>query len=362
MMSVKIHHQSDAAAHAADFSALARNQLESPGYAAAAMLCAILGNVEGGVLKSVGDTTGLTACVALRSRRFPLPVDESWITPLSSSGVPVLDRTSAPMAVAALVSSLQHPVILREVPQNGKFFQLLQNSGARFTTLAQWQRACLKTDSSFPLWMETNFDHKRRKELKRVRSRLMEQGQVEFQSLDSNTRPDTFIDDFLRLEASGWKAQTGTALAQSKPLERALRQGLTALHAAKSLRFWRIVKEGKAIAALFAIVENGQATLGKIAYDESHAKYSPGVLLILEATEHFFTSADITFADSNAVPDHPMINRIWRDRLTVLAVMIAPPAMSGGRFRIAVATERSRNALRQVAKNIYHKAKSKVCK
>jgi CelD/BcsL family acetyltransferase involved in cellulose biosynthesis len=355
LMSVKTHKKSDAPAIFAGLTALAGNQLESPGFAPSAMLCAILANLEGGILTTVEDAAGMTALLALRRRQFPLPSDESWITPLTSSGLPILDHSAAPVAVAAIVASLKRPLILREIPEQSKAHQLLRDHGNQIEILNGWQRACLKTEGSFATWMETNFDHKRRKELKRLRARLSEKGEVEFQSLAADAHPETFISDFLRLEASGWKAQKGTALAQSKPLERALRQGLAALHKSGSLRFWRIVKAGQPIAALFAIVENGQATLGKIAYDESFAKYSPGVLLILEATEHFFQSPDITFADSNAVPDHPMINRIWRDRMTVVDLMIAPPNMSSARFELSVCAEKYRNALRLLAKTTYQK-------
>jgi hypothetical protein len=138
----------------------------------------------------------------------------------------------------------------------------------------------------------------------------------------------------------------------------ALRNGLQALHRVEKLRFWRILFNGVAIASLFAIVENGQATLGKIAYDEAYSKYSPGVLIILDATADFFADPAIFLADSNAIPDHPMINRIWRDRIGIANVMVAGHRTGALRFAATLTAEKLRLALRKQVKTLYHKIRT----
>ena len=76
---------------------------------------------------------------------------------------------------------------------------------------------------------------------------------------------------------------------------------------------------------LFAMVTGTTAFLGKIAHDEAFDRYSPGVLLILEATRTLLARTDITSADSCAVPGHPMIDNIWRDRVPLADMLIAAP-------------------------------------
>ena len=61
----------------------------------------------------------------------------------------------------------------------------------------------------------------------------------------------------------------------------------------------------------------------KIAYDEDFAKYSPGKLLVAELTEWHLDDANIARSDSCAVPDHPMINRLWPGRRTMQTMILS---------------------------------------
>jgi hypothetical protein len=61
----------------------------------------------------------------------------------------------------------------------------------------------------------------------------------------------------------------------------------------------------------------------KIAYDESVARFSPGVLLTLALTEELLEDAAVAHADSCATADHPMIDHVWRERLPLCDRLIA---------------------------------------
>ncbi len=356
MLTHQTHDKHDVPALARALGELSEGQQESPGFAPAAMLCSVLEHIGGGRIETIAFDGDTRFAIALRSRSAPLPIDESWITPLTSSGLPVV---ADPGAVTEFARTRPRPLILREIPMASQFHTQLMEAGVPVRTLSVWQRASLDTTIAFADWMNANFDHKRRKELKRLRARLTEQGTVTFERLAATDTLEPFVQDFLHLESSGWKARRGTALAQNMAHEKTLRDGLATLHRQDKLRFWRIVHNGKPIAALFAIVENGQATLGKIAYDEAFSKYSPGVLLILDATEDFCTDSAITLADSNAVPDHPMINRIWRGRMDIADLMVFPPHMGTITIAIYLAAERTRLKLRSLAKLALNQLKRK---
>ena len=105
---------------------------------------------------------------------------------------------------------------------------------------------------------------------------------------------------------------------------------------------------------LFAMVTGTTAFLGKIAHDEAFDRYSPGVLLILEATRTLLARTDITSADSCAVPGHPMIDNIWRDRVPLADMLIAAPGTPPPLFAAIAAAERIRRPLRATAKSLYH--------
>ncbi len=337
---------------------LAENLAETAGYANLHMTVAMLGQTPAATLQTIETNGEIVLATSAIKSRWPLLSTRSWITPLTSSGAPSFTENSTENTFKTLVNSFKFPHFFFEIPTASLAFSRLKSSSHHFQIIAEWQRAALKSDGTFEAWLAENFDHKRRKELKRLRARLSEQGTLESARLGPTTLA-TFIDDFLRLESGGWKGERGSALAQSPALAAALRESLAALQVIGKLRFWRITLDGKAIAALFAIVENGQATLGKIAFDEAFAKYSPGVLVILDATADFFADPAIHLADSNAIPDHPMINRIWRDRITMANILVAGPATSNLRFQATLTAEKLRVSLRNRAKSVYQRYKGK---
>jgi len=112
---------------------------------------------------------------------------------------------------------------------------------------------------------------------------------------------------------------------------------------------------GEPIAMMFAIVSGAKAFLGKIAYDESFAKYSPGVLLTLDATEGFFAEGAINLVDSCAAPDDPMIGHLWRDRIEMCDLLLGPPGVSRLGFAQMVAAEEMRGRVRGMMKAMYRR-------
>jgi CelD/BcsL family acetyltransferase involved in cellulose biosynthesis len=230
----------------------------------------------------------------------------------------------------------------------------LRAQSDHFEIIESWQRASLKPSGKFSEWMQNNFDQKRRKEFKRLRNRLSEQGTLvtEILKIDDDTK--SFVDEFLALEAAGWKGKKGTAINAIPHLTESFYEACKSLHEEGKLRFWSLKLNGKAIASLFAIVEGEQAWLGKIAYDEFYAKYSPGVMIILDCTESFFAEPAITQIDSCAIPDHPMIDRIWRNRLPMVSVFVAPASISQTHFNLVVTAENLRMLFRNTIRDFYY--------
>ena len=60
-----------------------------------------------------------------------------------------------------------------------------------------------------------------------------------------------------------------------------------------------------------------------MAYDERMGRFSPGLQAMTEVTAAFLADDTIRFADSCAVPDHPLMDHLWRDRLAMADLMIA---------------------------------------
>jgi hypothetical protein len=307
-----------------------------------------------------GKLTGLAALERQTTRWLPgWSVDVSYETALFFSGLPLISRLDTDDAVAALIGGRGVPMILESLPKAGPFWDSLSRAAQRLNApievMAEWERASLKVEGSYKDWFEGNFDRKRRKEYRRWRSRLSEMGKLESRQWKAGEPLQPWFDELCALEAQGWKGQRGSAIASDSKLVLCLEEALDRLALGRQLRFWSISLDGQAIATMFAIVSGDRAWLGKIAYDEAFAKYSPGVLQILDATESLFAEGGITLVDSCAIPDHPMIDNIWRDRLAMADVLIGTPAMPMARFRAMAAAERLRRRARLAAKDVYHR-------
>ena len=59
----------------------------------------------------------------------------------------------------------------------------------------------------------------------------------------------------------------------------------------------------------------------KTVFDESYARFSPGVLIQLE-NFNILHDPRIDWMDSCAVEDHPMIDSLWTERRTVVRVSV----------------------------------------
>ena len=129
---------------------------------------------------------------------------------------------------------------------------------------------------------------------------------------------------------------------------------LSALHEAGKLKFWKLALDGRPVAMLFAVLDGDQAWLGKIAHDPGFSRFSPGVLMILDATEGLFADGTIRRADSCAIPGHPMINHLWRGRIAVADVMMAAPAVSAFSFTAARTTETLLRRARATARDLFN--------
>jgi hypothetical protein len=123
------------------------------------------------------------------------------------------------------------------------------------------------------------------------------------------------------------------------------------------LRFWRMTCGSGAIAMVMAIVERGQASFSKIAYNEDHARLSPGAMIILEATRALFEEGAATMIDSCAIPDHPMLDNIWRDRLPVCDMLVAGENVSATAFALAVAATRLKTRIRNRLRDGLYRAR-----
>jgi len=273
---------------------------------------------------------GLLPVVSLwRDLRIPLPALVS-ASPYGTLCTPLIDRNSAGEAIKGLIDQARaagaHALILRDVSLNGAamkaFSEVLRQDGMRPQILQSHHRACLDARRDADDVLQDALGAKKLKELRRQRNRLGEYGAVRFDVARTPEAVAAATEIFLILEASGWKAERGTALLQDEGDACFIRRATRELAATGQCEIVTLYAGETPVAAAIVLRHQDRAFYFKLGIDERFAKFSPGVQLTLELTRHLCADAALATADSTASADHPMINPIWRGRLKIADVVI----------------------------------------
>jgi len=195
------------------------------------------------------------------------------------------------------------------------------------------RRALLESHLSPQAYYDQAVRKKKRKELGRLSARLRDLGTVEFTRPASAEEAARCCDEFLALEARGWKGRAGSALASDPAKQAFFRDAIAGAQAAGRLEFLRLGLDGRPIAILVNFMAPPGGFTFKIAFDEAFARFSPGVLLQVENLQ-VLERPDIAWTDSCAVENHPMINSLWTERRSIVRVTV-PLAGRGRRLLYA---------------------------
>jgi CelD/BcsL family acetyltransferase involved in cellulose biosynthesis len=111
---------------------------------------------------------------------------------------------------------------------------------------------------------------------------LEREGSVTFRIQTGGDGFERDLEQFLVLEAAGWKSANGTAILSDRATERLYRDFARAAAEAGVLRLNMLELDGTLIAASFDCVFGGVASLLKTAFSEPHGRLSPGLVLLEE--------------------------------------------------------------------------------
>ena len=300
---------------------------------------------------------------------FPLRIERrygvisaltGWTHPYAPFGVPLIDRDEAEAAIGAFLdhveadATLPKLVLLPLVARDGAFAaalaRVLARHGGASAHFGDHARALLAPEARASYLAHVG--HKKLKELGRQRRRLDEKGAVAFVSAREPAAIAPALADYLMLEASGWKGRAGTAARQSADVLHFVQGAIAALAADGRVRIDRLTRGEAPLAAAITLRSGDRAWFWKIAYDEASASFSPGVQLTLDLTKQMLADKSIVSADSCATADHPMIDHLWRERLALTDLLIAPSAAALAHFHLARHLETLRRAVIASAKTM----------
>lgn len=236
---------------------------------------------------------------------------------------------------------------LRRMPLSGPVYgalqEILTETGRQSSLVQREERALLSSRLDAKAYFEASLTAKKRKELRRQQTRLAELGELSVERLRNEDGLGAWIDEFLALELAGWKGQAGSALASESANARHFAACLHGAAQCGRLERLALRLDGKAIAMLVNFLTPPGAYSFKTTFDERYARFSPGVLLQRENLTLLDDEA-IAWTDSCAGADHPMIERIWRERRAIGSLSIAIGGfVRRGAFRLLASMESRAN-------------------
>lgn len=273
--------------------------------------------------------------------RWPMPHVQNWLhhnaflgTPLVRAGyeeafwralLPILDAAPG-QSLFAHVSGLTV-----EGAVASALTTVALEQGRRCALVHQEHRALLERGLSPDAYYEAAVRSKKRKELRRQKNRLSEEGVLTFVRYAGDEGLDTWTDEFLALEERGWKGTNGSALGCAPATRNLFVEILKGAAFAGKLERLEFRLDGQPLAMLVNFHCAPGSFSFKTAFDEEYARFSPGVLLQIENLA-LLEQPHIQWCDSCAVEGHPMIDSLWTGRRAVGRYSVA----IGGSGRRAV--------------------------
>jgi hypothetical protein len=261
-----------------------------------------------------------------------------WKHDYAYLGCPLLRREFAAESLTAffdwLISDRDGSALLElpDSPAEGPFHQLLvdllRHRERPVFVESCATRALFRPRADAAAYLHEALAMKRRKELERLRRRFAEAGRLELRRLERSEDVNRWTDDFLALEAAGWKGGAGTALAAREPDCSFFRELVCSGYEQGRLTFSGYYLDDRPVALKCNLPCPPGSFAFKIAFAEELARFSPGVQMEIANIEALHAQNAIAWMDSCAVADHSMINRLWIDRRVVRTVLIA----TGRRF------------------------------
>jgi CelD/BcsL family acetyltransferase involved in cellulose biosynthesis len=256
-----------------------------------------------------------------------------WSSPFGPLGTPLVDHDDPLGVMDDVFSMLARPrlqlprvVALPDIPLDGPVANLLRTFAAShdlaLITTEAHERPILESGSEPEAYLRQALSAHHYRGFTRLRRRLAEQGALVYKvsRRPEEIRPDFEI--FLTLEAAGWKGRERSAMVIDRFRAAFAREAIHGLAERDLCRIHSLTLDGRTIACLIVFVEAGVAYTWKTAYDEAFAAFSPGVLLMMDVTRTHLDDPNIDRTDSCAVPDHPVMSRIWKERRPIGTMVV----------------------------------------
>jgi len=314
-----------------------------------------------------GDRSRLRLLLPFSVERAPMPLGvpiiRSWSSPFGPLGTPLLDRDDPEGVLFDFLDLLRRPalnlpkvLVIPDMRLDGPVAATLgaiaSARGLAMEIASETVRPILESSLDGDAYLAGTLRPHHLREFRRLKRRLADKGALEHVTARSREDVRHGLEAFLTLEASGWKGRQRTAMAVDRYRAAFAREAVDRLAERDMARVHMLTLDGEAIACLIVFVEAGVAYTWKTAYDEAYSAYSPGTLLMIEVTGQHLEDPNIDVTDSCAVPDHPVMSRLWGERRRMGTVVLGTDPEADRAVRQAASQLHLYRETRNMARNL----------
>ncbi len=249
----------------------------------------------------------------------------TWANPFGPLGTPLVDAEDAAETIDNLFevlarreAKLPSVLVLPDIRLSGRFAQLAKAVAiARdlpVATTDTFKRPMLESYLDGDRYLKLSVSAHHVREMRRQWRNLEKLGTLTYNVARQPEEVRLRMEEFLALEAKGWKGKKRSALINDRFRAAFAREAITNLAEIDAVRIHTVDLDGRAIASIIVFLMAGEAYTWKTAYDEGFSRHSPGKLLIMKLTDWHLDDANILRTDSCAVADHPIMSRMWEQR------------------------------------------------
>jgi CelD/BcsL family acetyltransferase involved in cellulose biosynthesis len=276
-----------------------------------------------------------------RYKKLPIRALVSWRHKHSMLCTPLIRAGgSAPLLAAA--SAFGSLLDVHYVPRHGKVTETLQTAPSYAS--GSYQRALFLRGQDGDAYVKSALSRHLRQEVRRRERRLAELGTLTHRVMRAGEDAEPWIEEFLRLEAAGWKGREGSALACSEPNRHFALAILRGAAQRARLHMVGLDLDGRPLARCVSLLAGEGAFAFKTAYDEAFSRYSPGVIAEVDRIRAMHELPGVRWMDSYTAPDNDVLNAVWKDRLAVQRLLLGLDLK--GKLLVKVLSLRSRSTPR----------------
>lgn len=231
--------------------------------------------------------------------------------------------------------------------------RVLTRRGGSACVFEQSIRPRLESDLDGKAYLEKSLSSSTRKKLRQHRRRLSEKGKLETVVASEPQAVRVALEQFLAMEAAGWKGAQGTALLSNTADAAFIRGAIGGLAQRGCTSIHSLTLDGKPISMQMVARAGSIAFTWKTAYDEAFHEFSPGALLLEDYTAAFLADKSITAVDSCSFDETGLMSA-WSERQPIADLWIDVRRGGSLGFSLVSGAQKAYREWRSTAKRAYH--------